>query len=240
MLTVSGAGRIGLTTQSEPTDHITQPGEVLLIRPDTPHDYGTARRTRSWELLWTHFLPRPYWQEFLNWSELAPGILSVRFDREEEAYTQLLKALGTMHQRARSGLPRRAEFAMNALEEALLWCETVNPRAVSAGYDSRIALAVNFLRENLPQNFSVGEVAKQVGLSLSRFARLFREQVGETPQQFVERERIARAQELLLLTGRSITAIAEEVGYENPFYFTLRFRKRTGVSPREWRKLSRQ
>ena len=75
-----------------------------------------------------------------------------------------------------------------------------------------------------------------MNLSPSRLAHLFRSQTGQTPQQFVERERITRARQLLLLTSRTVAQIAGEVGYENPFYFTLRFKKHTGFSPTEWRR----
>jgi AraC family transcriptional regulator of arabinose operon len=64
---------------------------------------------------------------------------------------------------------------------------------------------------------------------------LFREQVGQTPQQWVERERMARAMQLLALSSRTIANIAAEVGYDNPFYFSLRFKQHTGRSPRDWR-----
>ncbi|GAB4458627.1 MAG: helix-turn-helix domain-containing protein [Armatimonadaceae bacterium] len=241
MLTLHGSGRIGQVGKSGErlgADFRTQPGDAVLIRPGTPHDYGTAPGADGWELLWAHFLPRSHWHDWLLWSEVAPGIGALRMAVESDAYHYVTEALSEMHQRARGGLVRRTEFAMNALEEALLWCDSVNPEAIRTVYDMRIAQAMAYLRERLGEPVSAGDVADVVGLSVSRFAHLFREQVGETPQQFIERERMARAQELLALTGRSVAAIAEEVGYENPFYFTLRFRKRTGYSPREWRRRS--
>jgi AraC-like DNA-binding protein len=48
-------------------------------------------------------------------------------------------------------------------------------------------------------------------------------------------QRINRARQLLELTAMSIKEIAAEVGYENPFYFSLRFKKQTGTSPRDYR-----
>src|SRR5688572_16145761 len=63
MFTVSGSGRIG-HVRGEMT---TAPGDAILIRPNTPHDYGTARGASGWELLWAHFRPRSYWREWLTW-----------------------------------------------------------------------------------------------------------------------------------------------------------------------------
>ncbi len=57
-----------------------------------------------------------------------------------------------------------------------------------------------------------------------------------TPQQFLEQQRLARAQTLLARTSHSIGAIAAEVGFESPFYFTLRFKRHTGLAPTDWRR----
>ena len=57
-----------------------------------------------------------------------------------------------------------------------------------------------------------------------------------TPQQFLEQQRLDRARQLLELSGRSIGDIAADVGFDNPFYFTLRFKRLTGLSPRDYRK----
>jgi AraC family transcriptional regulator of arabinose operon len=72
-------------------------------------------------------------------------------------------------------------------------------------------------------------------MSVSRVAHLFREQVGVTPQQFLERQRMERASQLLEMTALSVKEIAHQVGFENPFYFTLRFKRQTGQSPTAFR-----
>jgi AraC family transcriptional regulator of arabinose operon len=99
-----------------------------------------------------------------------------------------------------------------------------------------VRAATEFLLQNLRETVPLDALARTVGLSVSRLSHLFRQQVGLTPQQFIERERITRAKQLLELTSRTVAAIAGEVGYENPFYFTLRFKRHTGLSPTEWRK----
>jgi AraC family transcriptional regulator of arabinose operon len=57
-----------------------------------------------------------------------------------------------------------------------------------------------------------------------------------TPGQFLELQRLNRAKQLLELTPRTIQAIASEVGFDNPFYFTQRFKRQTGLSPRDYRR----
>ena len=55
------------------------------------------------------------------------------------------------------------------------------------------------------------------------------------PMVFLEIERLDRARRLLELTPSSINDIALKTGFENPFYFSRRFKFRTGFSPRDYR-----
>lgn len=236
MLALSGTGRVGYLGG----EMAAKPGDLILLRPGTLHDYGTARGAAGWEIIWTHFLPRTHWlPDLRGWPESAPGLTLFSLGGpESETFVRARAALMEMHRLALSGLPRRDDFAMNALEEALLWCDLANPSRTAARLDERVQQALEFLRGRLSEPVSLAQVADAVGLSASRLGHLFREQTGQTPQQFVETARIARAQQLLSLTGRTVGVIAEEVGYENPFYFTLRFKKHTGLSPRDWRRQS--
>ena len=242
MLTLGGAGRIGWRNEVEvSTPYTTQEkvltiGDLVLISPQTLHDYGTAHQSDSWELLWTHFLPHPHWRDLLSLPTIAPGIGLLTLPNAVSA--KITDALWEMHQHANSGLVQREAFAMNALEAALLWCSTVYTPLSGAGFDARVAKTREMLREQLARPFALADLAKRVGLSPSRLSHLFHAQTGQTPGQFLEAERMARACQLLALTSRPIAAIAAEVGFENPFYFTLRFRKHTGSSPRDFRRSS--
>ncbi len=57
-----------------------------------------------------------------------------------------------------------------------------------------------------------------------------------TPQRFIETQRLDRAKQLRELTPRSVATVAFDVGFENPFYFSLRFKRYTTMSPTEYRR----
>ena len=209
-----------------------EPGDIVLIRPNALHDYGTARTEESWEILWTHFTPRPHWLSWLGWPEEAPGVLKLSLTGEVREKVEA--ALWEMHRRATGPLARREDFALHALEEALLWCETATPAARKL--DPRVDAAMRFLLENLARPLTLAEVARASGLSVSRLSYRFKTEVGQTPMQFLETQRMTRARQLLQLTNRPVAAIALEVGFESPIHFSLRFRKVIGVSPRAFRR----
>jgi AraC family transcriptional regulator of arabinose operon len=127
-------------------------------------------------------------------------------------------------------------FAMNALEEVLLWCDTQNPRAHTLRRDERVQTVIDHIYDHMAEKMTLAALAERSGLSPSRLAALFRDQTGMTPQQFLEEQRLARAQMLLERTTHTVGAIAAEVGFENPFYFTLRFKRHTGLAPTDWRR----
>ena len=91
------------------------------------------------------------------------------------------------------------------------------------------------VREHLAEDLSVDGLAELVGLSPFHFSRVFKQTTGMSPLQFVMRERITRAQQLMRETSRSIIDVALEVGYTSPSHFTKVFRRVTGVGPNEFR-----
>ena len=226
--TLGGGGRFG----SDTGEFRTQPGDLTLLRPGTRHDYTSGEH---WELLWTHFHPRADWLTWLIWPEEAPGLMRLPL-REPVIRQKILARFREMHHLATGALRHRETFAMNALEEVLLWCDTQNPLSEQARLDHRVRDVMDYLVRHLADPLTPAQYGAVSGLSPSRLSHLFRAQVGQTPQQFLEEQRLRRAAQLLELTSRPVAVIAAEVGYENPFYFTLRFKKHSGLSPRDYRK----
>lgn len=237
--TIRGAGRFGYQVGAEVREVLAEPGDVILLRPGTPHDYGVEPRLQRWELLWTHFHPRPEWHAWFDWPLVAPEALGLmRLSLVNPIRRRVRHALARMHRRAMSPLRLRETLAMNALEEALLWCEHANPRG-DTDLDPRIGDAMEYLCRHLAEKLQLDDIAAAVGLSVSRLSHLFREQAGTTPQRFLELQRLDRAKQLLELTQLPIHQVAAEVGFDNPFYFTLRFKRHTGESPRAYRARAR-
>jgi len=88
---------------------------------------------------------------------------------------------------------------------------------------------------NLADEISVETLAEQVELSSSHFAHVFKETTGMTPLQFVTRQRVTRAQQLIRETSRSLIDVGLEVGYSSPSHFAQVFRRVVGVTPTEFR-----
>jgi AraC family transcriptional regulator of arabinose operon len=125
-------------------------------------------------------------------------------------------------------------LAMNALEEVILWCDEINVQ--EGEIDSRIRRAVDLLNDLQAAPLAHDELARKVGLSPSRLAHLFVEQVGVTPRRYLENRRLEQARQLLRRTQLPVGEIARQVGFESQFYFSLRFKKATGRAPLAFRR----
>jgi len=93
----------------------------------------------------------------------------------------------------------------------------------------------DYVHEQLAGEISVETLARLVELSPFHFSRVFKKTTGMSPLQFVTRERITLAQQLIRETSRSLIEIALEVGYTSPSHFAQVFGRVVGVTPTEFR-----
>ena len=235
ILTINGRGRFGYRHGGGMGEHLTEPGELVMTRPDTFHDYGVEKELAAWDIAWAHFQPRPHWLSWMDWPEIAPGLMHLRMS-DKTVMTHTTNALLEANDLARGALPHREMFAVNALERMFLWCDCVNPNSERRLLDERVQRAMDHLCRNINRRITLTDLSKIAHLSPSRLAHLFRDQVGVTPQQYLETERLDRAKQLLELTAATVGEVSSQVGFDNPFYFTRRFKKHTGQSPREYRR----
>ena len=135
---------------------------------------------------------------------------------------------------SRQGI-RGGDWSMCYLEQALLLLDACNPAATS-GVEPRVAAAMDLMARRLSEPVTLATVADAAGVSVPQLLRLFHKHVGSTPIAFLERRRMERACQLLALTPSSIGDVAREVGYFDAGYFSTRFRRYAGVSPRLYRR----
>ena len=91
------------------------------------------------------------------------------------------------------------------------------------------------MEQNLHQALAIDALAAQCGLKATQFRRLFREQTGLSPVEYLTRLRVHRAQELLRDTNTSMTDIAHQLGFTTSQYFATTFRRTCGFTPRGYR-----
>jgi len=87
----------------------------------------------------------------------------------------------------------------------------------------------------MEDDLSLDEMAQSVGLSTAHFGRMFRKSTGETPHQFVLRQRIERAKAMLRAPDARVLDVAVACGFKTQQHFAQVFRDVCRVSPTEYR-----
>ncbi|MCR4625724.1 MAG: response regulator [Lachnospiraceae bacterium] len=97
--------------------------------------------------------------------------------------------------------------------------------------DAKLFMLDNFSNPNL----MLQDVAKEVGMSNSRFSTVFAQQSGQTFTEYLVYLRLNKAKELLRTTDEKTSQIASEVGYNDSHYFSYIFKKNVGITPTDFR-----
>lgn len=99
----------------------------------------------------------------------------------------------------------------------------------------RIKRVIEYVDANLSSKVSLLDLAAVAGLSRMHFASQFRAATGLRPHEFLLRQRVRRAEELLRRSPMAIVEVALAVGFQTQAHFTTVFKRFTGSTPREWR-----
>lgn len=103
----------------------------------------------------------------------------------------------------------------------------------SGNYEA-VNSAIGYIKKNLTGDLSLSAVAEYANLSPIHFHNCFKSATGETLHDYVQKQRIKRACNLLITTDSTITAIAYECGFSSQSYFSYAFKRETGLTPREY------
>jgi LacI family transcriptional regulator len=106
---------------------------------------------------------------------------------------------------------------------------------VVAVNDRHVAAAVRFIRDHACDGITVSDVVQAAGTSRTLLERSYKKALGSTIHDFILNTRIDRVKKLLAETDLSLRVIAERTGFEHPEYLSVAFRKRTGISARDFR-----
>lgn len=229
-LTVEGEGQIFAGDQS----FRVKPGDLLIFPPEAVHYYQRAPEADKWNHRWVYFRPRAFWFDWLDWSDKHRDVGRLTVATESE-YNEIDQLFGQIEDAINSGRTLAEELAMSMLEQLLIRCTELDPTNEQRLLDPRILEACHYISQNLKEPLKTEDIAAHVCLSVSRLTHLFTEQVGMSLSRWREDQRISLAKQLLQTTGMPIYNVARMVGYDDQLYFSKVFRRRTGVSPTQFR-----
>lgn len=221
----------GTFTYIKEGKHITaRKGDTVILDCYRPHEYYT---NDSFESIWIH---------------LAGANSYDLFEEIEKNHGNLIKCKDIQHLRkllfrifdGMKGDNPTTELSVS-LDIYKIFTELLNPQSIKGkgekSYDDNIQIVKDYIAENLNENFTVGKLAEIVNMSSSHFSRVFKQQTGFSPYDYVLLSRLNRAKYLLLETDMSIASIAYDIGFNSESNFIYFFSENEGISPGKFRKL---
>src|SRR5215469_1013964 len=162
-------------------------------------------------------------------------------------YSQVAGLVAALNAETTTGLPSGRSFLDSLAQPlAVAQADGAARRSSLRSYRGGLSPAhlrkvTEWVRSHMEEELTLRRMAQLVGLSISHFSKMFRKSIGETPHQFVLRQRIERAKEMLHtaeghLAGEArVLDIAISCGFKTQQHFARVFRGVCGISPTEYR-----
>jgi AraC-like DNA-binding protein len=97
--------------------------------------------------------------------------------------------------------------------------------------NSRLHFVLHYINEHLTENISIDTLCRKAYLSRNIFFKWFKDQFGITPLQYINRERLKLAKQLLADRNNSVGQVSMLCGFNDTNYFIRLFRSAEGITP---------
>lgn len=206
--------------------------EFFILPQDVEHAYGSSVE-KPWTIYWVHFggamLPAfntsPAFERFFTPTPVKINDDIVKLFTRLYNTLELGFSIDNLHF-VSFNLPHFLSF--------FIYNDRHFPSA-SNYTDDFIKRAMQYMQENINGNISLKELCKQYNYSVSRFSSLFKQKTGYSPIDYFIQMKMQKASQQLNFTDQSIKTIALNMGFDDPYYFSRRFRKIMGASPKLYR-----
>jgi len=172
--------------------------------------------------------------------------LSRGWTPQERAYSHIeenegvAKVLNMVAHLFREDPPHRDRLLdLNAMELLIQMLQTSSrplligefPRSTSSG---GLAAAVQYIQDNLDRHISIDELVQEACMSKSSFYRHFSDEFDMSPLEYITRERVVRARELLSDPENTVTSVSHALGFSSTSHFIDMFKEHEGVTPKQY------
>ena len=201
--------------------------DTVIIDCYAPHEYLAEDKL---EFIWVHI-------DGANCRELCREIISSDGNVSRSARQGYIREqMGKILDGVKSASVTEQELSLSIYE---LLLELLNPSAAKNKklHDDNIQRVKEYITEHLGESITVEALSEVANMSVTNFSRVFRQQTGFSPYDYVLSSRLNKAKEYLLRTDMSVTQIAYETGFNSEANFICCFTKSEGISPGKFRKL---
>ena len=126
--------------------------------------------------------------------------------------------------------------------EIMIFCLSVWPEKIAQSLPASLKYKslFHFVHDSGNAETTVSELAEIIGQRQDVFSRAFRRDIGISPKEFLQRDLLKKITAHLLIPKTSVKETAKELKFSSEFYMSYFFKKRTGISPREYQEKFRR
>jgi AraC-like DNA-binding protein len=222
-----------------------EPGVLVIISPGQPHDFVSLRRSSVYSEI-TFSLATPAgkvltlpFENLLNLYTGVAGQLRRELHLPRDTTQELVVILIQIMDYLQSPSALSDFYARRALARVFdliaAHCYTEQIPGAALGPDNPILQARQYIDEHYAEVIAAEELAGMCHCSKGHLFRVFKKAFRVSPLAYQQNLRFDAAQRLLRFTSLRCYEIAQRVGYANVYYFHRQFRKRMGMTPRQYR-----
>jgi AraC-like DNA-binding protein len=206
-------------------------GEALLVPPNTPHSYG-ADPDSPWTIYWVHMAGKKA-EILVRLLDLEPPATTL-FPGQDPALPPLFERI--IHVLSYGYSFDSLLSSATELHQLCTHLVTIRHRRPGGrdANDAKIKKAIDIMNGSLDRSLAIGELASSVNLSVSQFSFIFKKRTGFSAIDYFVRLKMQKACFMLDETDASIKNIAASLGFDDPLYFSRRFRQIHNRSPRQY------
>jgi len=208
------------------------PNEFFILPQHQEHSYGSSTED-PWSIYWVHFGG----DALAAFNEVQE--VQKNFKPELVRNTgEIIPVFQKIYKTLELGYSIDNLLFANMCLSQFLTLFIYNKRHYASASTDRLDCldsAIHYMQEHINDNISLIGLSKTYNYSVSRFSNLFKQKTGYAPIDYFLQMKMQKACQLLDFSDRSIKDIAFSMGFEDPYYFSKRFRKIIGVSPRKYR-----
>ena len=212
-----------------------KPGKVFALSPNIPHQELPSDLPPRY--ICVLISKRFFEKHFRLYSRKKPEVFRGAFLDPGEGFPLLLKRFMIEADNRIAG----ADAVLDALSVEICHAliRTIIKAPVARGRIAdrvEVNRVIEYLHAYLDNKITIDVMASVAHLSASHFARVFKEETGKAPMEYVQDLRLERAKKLLLAGDKSMTDIALDCGFGSPSYLSACFQKQYKMTPKDYRK----
>jgi AraC family transcriptional regulator, arabinose operon regulatory protein len=209
------------------------PNQFFILPQNVEHAYGSSE-DNPWTIYWIHYggesLPQ------LNGLQAVQKHFKPAYIKNSG---EILTTFSRMYKALELGYSTDNLIFANLCFPHFLSLFIYNSKQTTVATSTEkmdcVDSAILYMQEHINENITLQELSNHYNYSASRFSSLFKQKTGYAPIDYFIQMKMQKASQQLDFTTSSVKDIALSMGFDDPYYFSKRFRKIIGLSPKQYR-----